>query len=94
MRSCNKKELEFTVFIINKLSDYLKKSVHEIYKILKDSDILDDYITGCYDVIHTLGSEYLMEDITEIIKERNKFMIVYREWIKVYKKLWGEVNEN
>lgn len=31
MRSCNKKELEFTVFIINKLSDYLKKSVHEIY---------------------------------------------------------------
>ena len=42
MRSCNKKELEFTVFIINKLSDYLKKPVHEIYKILKDSDILDE----------------------------------------------------
>ena len=70
MRSCNKKELEFTVFIINKLSEYLKKPVHEIYKILKDSDILDDYIIGCYDVLHTLGSEYLMEDITEIIKER------------------------
>ena len=52
MRSCNKKELEFTVFIINKLSDYLKNPVHEIYKILKDSDILDDYIIGCYDVLH------------------------------------------
>ena len=64
-----------------KLSDYLKKPVHEIYKILKDSDILDDYIIGCYDVLHTLGSEYLMEDITEIIKERGI-------------NLWGEVNEN
>ena len=70
MKSCNKKELEFSVFIINKLSDYLKKPVSEIYKILKDTNILEDYIIECYDVLHTLGSEYLMEDITELIKER------------------------
>ncbi len=70
MRSCNKKELEFTVFIINKLSDYLKKPVNEVYKILKDTEILDNYIIECYDVLHTLGSEYLMEDITEVLKER------------------------
>ncbi len=70
MKSCNKKELEFSVFIINKLSDYLKKPVSEIYKILKDTNILEDYIIECYDVLHTLGSEYLMEDITEVIKER------------------------
>ncbi|KAI3345643.1 DUF3791 domain-containing protein [Clostridium botulinum] len=24
----------------------------------------------CYDVLHTLGKEYLMEDITELIRER------------------------
>ena len=70
MRNCNKEELEFTVFIINKLSDYLKKPVYEIYKLLKDSKILDDYIIVCYDVLHTLGSEYLMEDITELMKDR------------------------
>ena len=70
MRSCNKKELEFTVFIINKLSDYLKKPVNEVYKILKDTEILDNYIIECYDVLHTLGSEFLMEDITEVLKER------------------------
>lgn len=70
MKSCNKKELEFSVFIINKLSDYLKKPVNEIYKILKDTNILEDYIIECYDVLHTLGTEYLMEDIAELIKER------------------------
>ncbi|WP_196001916.1 DUF3791 domain-containing protein [Clostridium sp. 1001271B_151109_B4] len=70
MKSCNKKELEFSVFIINKLSDYLKKPVSDIYKILKDSNILEDYIIECYDVLHTLGSEYLMEDITDVIRER------------------------
>ena len=70
MRNCTKKELEFTVFIINKLSDYLKKPVSEIYEILSKTDIIDSYIIECYDVLHTLGSEYLMEDITEILKKR------------------------
>ena len=70
MKSFNNKELEFSVFIINKLSDYLKKPVSDIYKILKESNILEDYIIECYDVLHTLGSEYLMEDITDVIKER------------------------
>jgi len=70
MRNCTKKELEFTVFIINKLSDYLKKPVSEIYEILSETDILDSYIIECYDVLHALGSEYLMEDITEILKKR------------------------
>lgn len=70
MNGCNKKQLEFSVFIINKLSDYLKKPVSEVYNMLKTSRILEDYIIECYDVLHTLGSEYLMEDITEIIKER------------------------
>lgn len=41
MKSCNKKELEFSVFIINKLSDHLKKPVNEVYKILKDTNILE-----------------------------------------------------
>ncbi|MGG7165578.1 DUF3791 domain-containing protein [Clostridium ihumii] len=70
MKNCNKKELEFTVFIINKLSDYLKKPVSEVYNILKDTNILDEYIIECYDVLHTLGSEYLMEDIIEVLEKR------------------------
>lgn len=70
MKSCNKKELDFTVFIINKLSDYLKRPVYEIYKILKETNVLDNYIIECYEVLHTLGSEYLMEDITEVLKKR------------------------
>lgn len=70
MKSCNKKQLEFTVFIINKLSYYLEKPVYEIYRILEETDVLDNYIIECYDVLHTLGSEYLMEDISEVLRER------------------------
>lgn len=70
MKNCNKNQLEFTVFIINKLSEYLKKTVSEVYRILTDSDVLDSYIIDCYDVLHTLGKEYLMEDITDVLKDR------------------------
>lgn len=48
----------------------IKKTVNEVYKILKYADTLDDYIIGCYNALRTLGSEYLMEDITELLKER------------------------
>ncbi|MGL5414249.1 MAG: DUF3791 domain-containing protein [Clostridium sp.] len=70
MKKCNKKEIEFTVFIINKLSDYLKKPIKEVYRILEDNDVIDDYIIECYDVLHTQGGEYLVDDIAELLKER------------------------
>ena len=78
MISCSKKELEFSVFIINKLSNYLKKPVDEVYRILKESKLLEEYIIECYDVLHTLGCEYLMEDITDAIRERG---FAYKEVI-------------
>jgi hypothetical protein len=41
-----------------------------VYKILNATGILDDYVIGCYDVLHTQGKEYLVEDITEYVKEK------------------------
>ena len=52
MRSCKRREVEFTAVIISKLSDYLKKPVNEVYKILKDVETLGNYIIECYDVLH------------------------------------------
>ena len=34
------------------------------------SGILDNYIIPGYDVLHTLGKEYLVEDITEFVREK------------------------
>ncbi|MFI3284216.1 MAG: DUF3791 domain-containing protein [Erysipelotrichaceae bacterium] len=28
------------------------------------------YVIACYDTLHTLGKEYLVEDITEFVKEK------------------------
>lgn len=32
--------------------------------------IIDDYIIPCCDMLHTLGREYLIEDMSELVIER------------------------
>ena len=70
MPSCNKKELEFCVFLINILAERLCLLTPEIYQKLNDFQILDEYVIPFYDVLHTLGEEYLIHDITGIMEER------------------------
>ena len=48
----------------------LKLPQQEVYKRLKDSGILYDYIVPSYDVLHTFSSRYLMEDLTEYMREK------------------------
>lgn len=67
---CNEKELDFTIFIIHSLAEKWKKSPADVYKILDTTGILDSYIIGCYDTLHTQGKEYLVEDITEFVNDK------------------------
>lgn len=69
-RMCTKSELKFSIFVIYQLAEKWNKTPPEVYKILNDTHILDDYIIACYDTLHTLGAEYLKEDITEFVKEK------------------------
>lgn len=65
-----KKELTFVVFILHALGQHWNMTTPEVYDILNSTGILDDYIIKCYDVLHALGKEYLVEDITEFVREK------------------------
>ena len=67
---CEKKELSFSIFMLYSLADKWKMYPAKVYKILNSTGILDNYIIKCYDVLHTLGKEYLVEDITEYVREK------------------------
>jgi len=70
MTQCNVEEKDFSIFLIHRLSERWGIPVPEIYSILNDAGILDDYILKCYDMLHTLGSEYLVEDLTDFAREK------------------------
>ena len=65
-----KKELTFVVFVLHDLGQHWNITTPEVYDILNSTGILDDYIIKFYDVLHTLGKEYLVEDITEFVREK------------------------
>jgi hypothetical protein len=67
----NKKELDFTLFCIENVAEYLGISGDEVYKLLTEkSDILDQYIIPCYDSLHTQGHDYIVNEIVDIMRER------------------------
>lgn len=66
----DQKELNFSIFMIYSLADHWKISPAKVYKILNSTGILDNYIINCYDVLHTQGKEYLVDDITEYVREK------------------------
>ena len=67
---CEKKELSFSIFMIYSLADKWNMTPVAVYNILNTTGILDNYVIACYDVLHTQGKEYLVEDITDYVREK------------------------
>ncbi len=67
---CKENELSFSIFIMYALAEKWKKTPVVVYHILNSTGILDNYIIKSYDILHTLGKEYLVEDITEFVREK------------------------
>lgn len=67
---CTRKELTFSIFVLHNLAEAWDKTPAEVYRILSETGILDNYVITCYDSLHTLGKEYLIDDITDFVKER------------------------
>ena len=63
----NNKQLTFLVFIINKYALATKQSVIEVYHQFEKLQLLDNYLIRHFDVLHTLGENYLVEDLKELI---------------------------
>lgn len=66
----DKNILEFVTYCIGSLSRILHLPQREVYNRLKQSGILYGYIVPSYDVLHTFGSRYLMEDLIDFMKEK------------------------
>ena len=65
------RELEFAIFCIENIAANLGVSAEKVYDALTEkSDILNDYIIPEYEILHTQGKEYIVDDIIEVMKER------------------------
>ena len=66
-----KKEIEFVVFCIENVASALKVDGKAVYDAwTKGSDILYGYVVPFYDVLHTQGKEYIVQDLLTLMKEK------------------------
>lgn len=66
------KELEFAIFCIENIAIKLNISGQDVYKMLtEETNILNNYIIPCYDVLHTQDKNYIADDVIEVMKENS-----------------------
>jgi hypothetical protein len=70
----DKKVLEFVIFCVESLAEYMKMSAKDVYKLVdEDTHILQEYIIPCYEPLHSQSKHYIVEDLMELLKERGAF---------------------
>lgn len=65
------KTLDFKAFCFEAYKSYHKLKGIETMDLFKKYNVFH-YLTTCYDVLHTTGREYIIEDIDIYIKARQK----------------------
>ncbi len=62
--------MEFVFFCVEGIAEKLNKDTVKIYDALtNESNLLNSYIIANYDVLHTQGKEYIVEDIIDVMRE-------------------------
>lgn len=67
----NSNELEFAIFCIENVAARLGVDAERVYQAFtQKSDILNGYIVPEYEILHTQSSDYIVEDLLDVMKER------------------------
>lgn len=62
--------LEFVTFAIGSVAERMHKSPAEIYRLFKQTDVITGYLVPAYDVLHTFGRQYLVDDLLDFMQEK------------------------
>ena len=60
----------YVIYLLHEIAESWGTTPGEVYFTLKNSGCLDNYIIPNYDTLHTLGTSYIVNDITEYLRIR------------------------
>ena len=70
MSDTERRQIDFSVFLLYRLAEHLQQPAASVYRKLEQAKVFEEYVIPYYDVLHTLGEEYLVEDVTAYAKKR------------------------
>ena len=66
----NKESFGFVVYMIHACANRWRKMPSDVYKLLHKSGCIDNYLVPHYDILHTQGTDYIVDDIQDYLRIR------------------------
>ena len=66
----NENTFPFVIYMIHACSNRWNRSPKQVYRRLKDTGCIDGYLVHHYDILHTQGTDYVVDDIQEYLNVR------------------------
>ena len=66
----NRESMEFVVYIIHRCAARWQMSPSKVYQLLSEYGCINSYVVPHYEVLHTLSSEYLVDDVERYLRVR------------------------
>ena len=61
---------EFIIYIINEIANIHGKSTSAVYRILEQTGCIQKYLAPFYDVLHTMSSQAIVNDVEKYVIAR------------------------
>ena len=65
-----KENFSFIIYLIHACANRWNQMPSEVYQKLRRTDCIGAYLIPHYDILHTQGTEYLVEDIKTYLETR------------------------
>ena len=66
----NKETFSFVIYMLHACADKWQKLPSEVYRMLQSTGCIESYLVPNYDILHTQGSGYLVDDIQKYLAVR------------------------
>lgn len=59
---------EFVIYMVNEIANSLNRYPSKVYRVLNQTGCIQKYLIPFYDVLHTMSSESVAEDVLEYVR--------------------------
>lgn len=63
----DRESFSFVIYMIHACANRWRKVPSDVYKMLQNTGCIDNYLVPHYDILHTQGTDYIVDDIEEYL---------------------------
>ena len=63
----DRESFSFVIYMIHPCANRWRKVPSDVYKMLQKTGCIDNYLVPHYDILHTQGTDYIVDDIEEYL---------------------------